>query len=53
MVLLVLFSFSMYLGYVFKAIDCASNEPVAIKRSQKVGSRVSREYEILDALRGK
>ena len=41
------------IGYVFKAIDCASNQLVAIKRSQKVGNRVSREFEILDALKGK
>lgn len=40
-------------GYVFKAHDCATNQPVAIKRSQKVGNKVSREYEVLTALKGK
>ena len=40
-------------GYVFKAIDCKTEQPVAIKRSQKVGSKVSREFEVLAALQGK
>jgi hypothetical protein len=53
MVLLVISDRLISLGYVFKAFDCASNEPVAIKRSQKVGNKVSREYEILEALKGK
>eukprot|EP00347_Sterkiella_histriomuscorum_P004333 403360846 len=40
-------------GYVFLAIDDHTKQPVAIKRSQKVGNKVSREYEISIALRGK
>jgi len=40
-------------GYVFKAVDSATEVPVAIKRSQKVGSKVSREFEVLAALKGK
>ena len=41
------------IGYVFKAADSATGVPVAIKRSQKVGSKVSREFEVLSELRGK
>lgn len=40
-------------GYVFKAIETATGKPVAIKRSQKVGNKVSREFEVLSAVRGK
>ena len=40
-------------GYVFKAIDSSTDKPVAIKRSQKVGSKVSREFEVLAALKEK
>lgn len=40
-------------GYVFKAIDCSNEQPVAIKRSQKVGNKVSREFEVLAALKDK
>ena len=39
------------LGYVFKAIDERSKQPVAIKRSMKMGDKVSRELEVLNALR--
>jgi hypothetical protein len=41
------------IGYVFKAFDTVNGLPVAIKRSQKVGNKVSREYEVLQALKGK
>jgi serine/threonine protein kinase len=34
-------------GYVFRAIDRNTNKEVAIKRSQKVGNLISREFEIL------
>jgi serine/threonine protein kinase len=36
---------------VFKALD-ENQQPVAIKRSQKVGNKVSREFEVLSELRG-
>jgi glycogen synthase kinase 3 beta len=39
-------------GYVFKAIDLNTNTEVAIKRSQKVGNLVSREFEILQEVNG-
>jgi hypothetical protein len=42
-----------FLGYVFKAVESATGTPVAIKRSQKVGNKVSREFEVLTALKGK
>lgn len=48
-----LLTFRLNLGHVFKAIDDHTKQPVAIKRSQKVGNKVSREYEILSALNGK
>jgi len=38
---------------VFKAVESATGTPVAIKRSQKVGNKVSREFEVLTALKGK
>jgi len=38
---------------VFKAVNSETGEPVAIKRSQKVGTKISREYEVLSALKGK
>jgi len=40
-------------GFVFKAVNSETGEPVAIKRSQKVGTKISREYEVLSALKGK
>ena len=40
-------------GFVFKAIETATGRPVAIKRSQKVGNKVSREFEVLTALKDK
>ena len=40
-------------GFVFKAVESATGIPVAIKRSQKVGNKVSREFEVLSELRGK
>jgi len=41
------------IGYVFKAVESSTGRPVAIKRSQKVGSKVSREFEVLSELKGK
>ena len=35
------------LGFVFEAFDEVRQQRVALKRVQKVGSEVSREYEIL------
>ena len=35
------------LGYVFEALDINDNKKVAIKRIEKVGEQLSREYEIL------
>ena len=40
-------------GYVFEAYDFNRKCKVALKRTQKVGTIVSREFEILDLLRGK
>ncbi len=40
------------LGYVFEAIDQNNNQRVALKRTQKVGNIVSREYEVLNKLKG-
>jgi len=39
-------------GYVFEAIDQESNTTVAVKRTQKAGEFVSREYEVLNRLKG-
>jgi len=35
------------LGYVFEAYDHSKKRKVALKRIQKVGNKLSREYEIL------
>lgn len=40
-------------GFVFKAINLKTKEPVAIKRIVKVGKYISREFEILTQLKGK
>ena len=40
-------------GYVFEAYDFNRKCKVALKRTQKVGNIISREFEILDLLRGK
>lgn len=45
-------AFFAYLGYVFEAIDPHTGESVAIKRTSKSGEYVSREFEVLDRLRG-
>ena len=45
-------SFIPLLGYVFEAIDPHTGESVAIKRTSKSGEYVSREFEVLDRLRG-
>ena len=42
-----------YIGYVFEAFDNNRQCKVALKRTQKAGNIISREYEILDMLRGK
>ena len=41
-----------FIGYVFEAIDPHTGESVAIKRTSKSGEFVSREFEVLDRLRG-
>lgn len=38
-------------GYVFEAYDKESDQTVAVKRTQKAGEYVSREYEVLNRLR--
>lgn len=43
---------SCSLGFVFRATDKNTGEIVAIKRSQKMGNKVSREYQMLKALIG-
>jgi hypothetical protein len=40
------------LGYVFEAYDNNKKIKVALKRTQKAGSMVSREYEVLSLLKG-
>ena len=40
------------LGFVFEAIDVNNHKRVAVKRTQKVGNVVSREYEVLNKLKG-
>lgn len=40
-------------GYVFEAYDNNRQCKVALKRTQKAGNIISREFEILDMLRGK
>lgn len=42
----------LLVGYVFEAIDPHTGESVAIKRTSKSGEYVSREFEVLDRLRG-
>lgn len=37
-------------GYVFLAVNKMNNQKVAIKRVEKVGKKLSREYEVLKAL---
>jgi len=41
------------IGYVFEAWDNNRDCKVALKRTQKAGNIISREYEVLDMLRGK
>lgn len=39
-------------GYVFEAIEKKSKKTIAIKRTTKAGEFVSREFEVLEKLRG-
>ena len=39
-------------GFVFEAFDNVRNMKVAIKRTNKAGNVVSREYEVMTLLRG-
>lgn len=39
-------------GYVFQCFDQNRNCMVALKRTQKAGTVISREYEILEMLKG-
>ena len=39
-------------GFVFEAYDENRKCKVAVKRTQKAGNTISREFEILDLLRG-
>ena len=51
---LIIFTFSLlYLisGYVFEAWDPTNKKRVALKRVEKVGTQLSREYEILFELK--
>ena len=41
----------MNIGYVFEAYDKESKQTVAVKRTQKAGEYVSREYEVLNKLK--
>jgi glycogen synthase kinase 3 beta len=40
-----------YAGYVFEAEDRKSQKRVALKRIEKVGNQLSREYEILESIK--
>ena len=40
------------LGYVFEAIEVPCLSSSILKRTQKVGNIVSREYEVLNKLKG-
>ena len=42
---------STIIGYVFEAYDKDSQQTVAVKRTQKAGEYVSREFEVLDKLK--
>ena len=42
----------MFSGYVLEAIDLNKDIKVALKRTQKAGNIVSREYEVLSLLKG-
>ena len=42
----------MFSGYVFEAVDLNKDIKVALKRTQKAGNIVSREYEVLSLLKG-
>jgi len=44
-------SLNFFAGYVFEAWDHTNNKRVALKRIEKVGNQLSREYEILFELR--
>lgn len=39
-------------GYVFEGIDQNTGKKVALKRTQKVGNKVSREFEVLSLAKG-
>jgi serine/threonine protein kinase len=39
-------------GYVFEAVDKKSKKTVAVKRTTKAGTYVSREFEVLNKLKG-
>ena len=40
------------IGYVFEAYDENRNMKVAVKRTQKAGNIVSREFEVMSLLKG-
>lgn len=46
-----LFQIFFFTGYVFQAYDKDSKQIVAVKRTQKAGEYVSREYEVLNRLK--
>jgi len=41
-----------FIGYVFEGIDLNTGKKVALKRTQKVGNKVSREFEVLSLAKG-
>ena len=43
---------NLYVGFVFEAFDLNRNMKVAVKRTQKAGNIVSREYEVMSLLKG-
>jgi len=45
------FTSDLFLGYVFEAYDSQNEQKVALKRTLKMGSIISREYQILNELK--
>ena len=48
----VLVKYSLILGVVLEAEYRSSNKKCALKRIQKVGNQLSREYQILEMIKG-
>ncbi len=49
----IVFEKNKFLGFVFESYDVNRKCKVAVKRTQKMGNIISREYLLLDMLKGK